>query len=542
MIKTSPKPGSDADQTARRRLRLLFAAAEEKRRPHEDELAEAFDLVKPIREWRPYRSRSRPDRTQMVDATLVRMARNLVTNTIRLLIPPNGQWAKLTGKTDVLEDKVQQAFPNEVRAANDKLFRHFIDSNFYLATTEALYDGIIGGTFGIMFNDQEGEPLNYLAVPSDELFFLESHDGNVDTVFRRHDLTARQIVQRFGEDNVLDSIKRALSENPTRKFCLLESVVPDGDGFEHRVSLGESDSFEKITDSQRCLANPFVVARWERMLGHVWGNSPVRDALQHQRVANAIRSDILKFGSFVAGGLWQVNDETVNTENLSGKLLPGSVIATDEPLQPVPFPGQFNLTFGMLDAEREAMKHLMFDSTPPSEDALKYMNDVAVSFLRQEFLSQVGEPAQRLQREYLQPIADQALGRLMVRGEIKSITPEQVRRLNVEGVSTQQDLFRVDVNAAIQRAQAAQEAQEIASGVSTAQQIFGPQQIALHVDVDKATRKTLIGLGVPEDMLRSGAAVKRIKDQQESEQEAQLAFSSLLAQSGIAPQPTRQVA
>ena len=520
---------------------MLFNAAEEKRRPHEDELVEAYDLVKPIREWRPYKRTSRPDRTRMLDATLNRMTRNLVTNTIRLLIPPNGQWAKVTGRSDHLEDKVQQTFPSEVRAANDKLFRHFIDSNFYLATTEALYDEIIGGTMGIMFIDRVGEPLNYLAVPSDELFFLEEHDQKIDVVFRRHDMTARQIVQRFGVKNCLKRIRTALDNDPTTPFTVMESVVPCGGHYQHRVSLDEADSFEKITDSAMARWNPFVIARWERMLGHVWGNSPVRDAHLHQRVANAIRSDVLRYGAFVAGGLWQVNDETVNTENLSGQLLPGSVVAVDEPLQPVPFPGQFNLTFAMLDGEREAMKHLMFDSTPPSEDALKYMNDVAVSFLRQEFLNQVGEPAQRLQREYLQPVADQAVERLLGRGEIKALTPDQVQALGVEDVKTQRDLFRVDVNAAIQRAQAAQEAQEIAAGISNAGNVYGPGQIALHVDMDKATRKTLIGFGVPEDMLRSTGAVKKIKDQEET-QSAQIAFNSLLTQGagGRAMQQTAQ--
>ena len=115
--------------------------------------------------------------------------------------------------------------------------------------------------------------------------------------------------------------------------------------------------------------------------------------------------------------------------------------------------------------------------------------------------------------------------------EIKALEVEKIKALGIEKVETQRDLFRVDVNAAIQRAQAAQEAQEIAAGISNAGNVYGPQQIALHVDIDKATRKTLIGFGVPEDMLRSTNEVKKIKTQQE-QQSAQLAFNSLLTQGG----------
>lgn len=516
----------------KRELKQLFEEAQDKRRPHEDEIKEAFELVKPNREWRPETTNSAPDRTQKVDSTLARMTRNLVTNTVRLLIPSNGQWAKVDFRTDALRKRFEVDFATEVNAANDKLFRHFTDSGFYLATTEALYDEVIGGTMCVMFDDRAGKPLDYIPVPTDELFFLETFGGKVDVVFRQHEMSARQIIDRFGEKNLADRVKRAVKENPAKKFKIKESVVPDGGKFAYNVTF--DTDWQKLTDSNAMRLNPFVVARWEKMLGHVWGNSPVRDAYLHQRVANAIRNDILRFGAYAALGLWQVNDETVNTENLSGQMDPGSVIAVDEPLSPVPFPGNFNLTYEMIGDEREQMKHIMFDSTPPSEDALKYMNDIAVSFLRQEFLAQVGEPATRLQREYLQPVADQAAQRLQLRGEITAISPDRIRALGIEKIRNQGDLFRIDVNAAIQRAQAAQEAQEIATGISTAQQVFGPQQVAVHVDMDDATRSYLIGAGVPESKLRKTTEVQKIKTGIEQTQ-AQLAINSLQQQAGRDP-------
>lgn len=501
-------------------LRKLFNAANSKRMPHESEILEAFELVKPIREWRPWKGTTTPRRETMVDATLARMARNLVTNTVRLLIPPNGQWVRNTLKNDTLEKQYGPRFSDQLADADDKLQRHFIKSNFYLAITESLYDEIIGGTMCLQFVDDPHRPLNYLPVPTDELFFLEEFDQTVDVVFRAHDMQARQIQKRWGHLDLSSEIKEAVLNDPIKEFRIMESVVPCGNGFFYRISK-DDDSFEKITDDTTMKLNPFIVARWEKMLGHVWGNSPCRDAMLHQRVANSIRNDILKYGAFVAGGLWQVNDDTVNTENLQGQLEPGALIAIEEEIRPIQFPGQFELTYEMIRYEKEEMKHLMFDSTPPSEDALKYMNDVAVSFLRQEFLSQVGEPAQRLQRELLQPTAEQAVQRLQWRGEISTVTPEEIQALKIplpngkagQYLQNQSDLFTVDVSAAIQKAQAAQEAQEIAAAVANVGSIVGPQQIALHVDMDEATRKMLLGGGIPPDMLRKPAEVAKIKEQ-----------------------------
>ena len=516
----------------KKELRQLYEEAKEKRTPHEAEIKEAYELVSPHREWQPESTNTVPDRTKRVDSTLARMTRSLVTNTIRLLIPPNGQWAKVAFRSDALEKRFRVDFANEIDAANDKLFRHFTDSGFYLATAEALKDEVIGGTMCVMFVDIPGKPLDYLPVPTDELVFLETFAGTVDVVFRCHEMSARQIIDRFGEKNVHQRVKEAAKENPTKKFRIKESVVPDGSGFAYNVTFDED--WEKLTDSIPTPMNNFVVARWDKMLGHVWGNSPVRDAYLHQNVANAIRNDILRFGAYAALGLWQVNDETVNTENLHGQMDPGSVIAVDEPLSPVPFPGQFNLTYEMIGDEREQMKQMMFDSTPPPNQQLQYMTAEAVSFLRQEFLTQIGEPALRLQREYLQPVADQAAQRLQLRGEITTIEPDVIKALGIPKVENQGDLFKIDVNAAIQRAQAAQEAQEIAGGISTAQQVFGPQQVALHVDMDDATRSYLIGAGVPESKLRKDGEVKKIKAGVEQVQ-AQLAINSLLQQAGRDP-------
>lgn len=514
-------------------LKHLFKAAEEKRRPHECEIEEAFELTKSTREWRAYNSNyTTPDRNAVFDATLSNMARNLVTNTINLLIPPQGQWAKIAFRSDELERRLQVQFADRVAQANDLFFRHLADSNFYVATTEALYDEVIAGTMCVMFVDEEDAQLTYRAVPSDELFFLDNHNEKVDVVFRKHDMTARQLVQRFG-NNVNERVKDAIAENqPTKKFTILESVIPDGSSFAYSIVFHQD--WEPLTDRQEMPLNPFVVARWEKMLRSVWGNSPVRDAMNHQRVANQIKSDMLRHGAYAANGLWQVEDETVNTANLRNNMPPGSVIAVDEPLRPVPFPGQFSLNENMIEQEREQMKRIMFDSTPPSEDALKYMNDVAVQFLRNEFFSQVGEPAQRLQREYLQPIAEQAVLRLQRRGEIAVISPDEVRALGIPGATRQSDLFRVDVNAAIQRAQGAQEASEIMNAVANAGAVYGPQQVALHVDLDEATRKSLLGMGVPENMLRKNSEVQRAK--KELEQMAlQLSFNSLLTQQGRDP-------
>ena len=87
--------------------------------------------------------------------------------------------------------------------------------------------------------------------------------------------------------------------------------------------------------------NPFIIFRFGKTLGEVWGESPVRSALPHIRVANEVAKLILTQASWAGLGAWQVSsDTTVNYSNM--KLSPGDVVTVDSPLTPIPFAGNFN--------------------------------------------------------------------------------------------------------------------------------------------------------------------------------------------------------
>jgi hypothetical protein len=53
--------------------------------------------------------------------------------------------------------------------------------------------------------DRQARGLRYKAIHLGEVFFLENHQGIIDTVFRKFDLTARQAAQKFGTANLPSS-------------------------------------------------------------------------------------------------------------------------------------------------------------------------------------------------------------------------------------------------------------------------------------------------------------------------------------------------
>ena len=71
-----------------------------------------------------------------------------------------------------------------------------------------------------------------------------------------------------------------------------------------------------------------------------------------------------KFGSLdwnvseIGLGCWQIDgsESTVNTNNI--KLSPGDCITVDSLLQPVPFPGNFQITFQTVEDQRRKISKM----------------------------------------------------------------------------------------------------------------------------------------------------------------------------------------
>lgn len=499
-------------------IEKLVNAAKARRRPHEDEIEHAYSLISPARE--SLHPDAGIEREYLFDSTARLSARNLVTATERLLIPQNRPWAELFWRTDRIEEIFAPRFEAMRERNNDKIFKHFTNSNFFVTLSETLYDGVVAGTGCLAVIDIPGRPLQYAGIPLMQLYFLERYDGRVDAVFREHDLSVRQIVQRF--PRIPESLRREADDNPAALKKVLESAIPTGNGkFYTCVHL--MDGMEEL-DAATSRWNPYIVWRWEKSLGQIWGDSPGRQCLPHCRTVNQMVADMLAYSERAAHGLWQTRDETFNAANTEHDFSGGTVVISEEPIDPLPLPGNFQITLEAIEAERQAIKRIMLDISLPPDSQLQYMKAEAVAARRAEYFNLVGEPAQRLQWELLAPVAEQVIGRLKLRGELEHIPPEEVRALAQTyalPVDNESDLLEVRIDAAIAQAMKNSEAQTDVQALALLLQSGLGEQIQKTVNLDAFVRKTLRLLGFSQELLRTEEEVQQLEQQQQLQQASQ---------------------
>jgi len=163
------------------------------------------------------------------------------------------------------------------------------------------------GAFGTgsLFTDYvPGVGLRYRCVNLRDTFFLENHQGMIDTVYRCFKFTARQAVQRWGEKNMPERIMKAL-ESPNRqneKFEFLHVVAPREDYDSTRADArGKPYGSYYIALADRVMVTPeggftsfpYSISRYVTAPDEVYGRSPAMTALPDIKMLNEMaKTDI----------------------------------------------------------------------------------------------------------------------------------------------------------------------------------------------------------------------------------------------------------
>ena len=495
-------------------IQQTYKLAKAQREKHEEEISEAYKFTRPNRDiWRNREAQT--DRTKIYDSTAPDSVQNLVSTILNLLIPQNQQWATLSVREDV-KDEVASDIKKQLDKANRTVFKTIRDSNFYIAASESLTDAIISGVGAIGMYETETE-IEFIGIPTYQLYFLDNYKGDVDCVFREHSATAQYLAENY--KNIPANIKEIAQKAPQTMIPLTESCMrmTNDEDFTYSVMIGKelAPVYTKKMKTQM-----FVVFRFGRTIGEVWGESPTRMALPYIRTINEAQMLMLQAASYASLGAWQVNSETaVNFANV--KLKPGDVITVDQPLQPIPFAGNFAITDATIQDHRQQIRRMMFnDVILPPENAAS-MTATEIQIRQAEFYRRLGTYGLRLEEEFLRPIIFNLVKRLQLRGSI----PEFV---------TDNTAFEIVVNSAVKRGIAMS---EISRDIQLLQVISGLGQEALmNVDLTKLARKILRDGDMSPEVLRSDDEIEEMVTQMQQQQTLAQAAQQIVENSQQSPE------
>jgi hypothetical protein len=477
-----------------------FKLAKQERDKHESEISEAYLYTRPNRDL--FRQDANTtDRTRIFDSTAPDGVQNLVSTILNLLIPQNSQWATLSVRED-LKERVATDVKKALDVANRTVFKTIRDSNFYVAASEALTDAVISGV-GCLGMYEETNQIDFIAIPSYQLYFLDNHNGTIETVFREHELPGHFLIENY-RDKMGDQLVDACVKEPYKTHKVLESCLrlPMDKEFTYTIQVSKG---QEILMTKKMPVQMFTPFRFGKTVGSVYGESPVRMALPHIRVVNEAQMLFMEAASYLALGSWQVNSDTaVNFSNM--KLRPGDVITVDSPLQAVPFPGQLNVTEATINDHRQQIRRMLFNDSILPPDESKYQTATEVQIRQAEFYRRLGPYGLRLEKEFLRPIISNLIKRLQMRGEVQDFTQYG-------------PISEIIVNSAVKKGIALTEISRDLQLVQTLNQL-GPNAL-VNVDLQALARKILRDGDMSPEVIKSEDEVAEELQQQSQQQQAQ---------------------
>jgi hypothetical protein len=472
--------------------------------------------------------------SNMYTGRVTRYARNLAALMVAGVTSPARKWFRLgLYDKDLQEWAPAKKWLDQVQTL---MLMAYARSNFYVTVYPVYLDLVCFGT-GCLWSEEnrkEMEGLWFRSFDPGSYCIATNDQGQVDTFYRRFQMEARQIAQRFEESKLSARVKKLLKDNEFQPVEVIQGIQPQEDW---RPSLKDAKGkpFESIyfeSAEKDFLGKggfmhlPAHVPRWETSGTDNYGRGPGHEGLADLKMIHQI------YKTTIRGVHEHVRPPVV---------IPSSIVGTIQA-----FPGGITVA----DLGSEQVQNLYRDLPDLSavqwfkedvQNALKeiFFNDMFIFLLNdpnmtatevverhEEKMLLLGPVIERVEAEMLDPLTDRAFDILNMQGLIPP-APEELVGMPL----------KVQYIGLLSQAQSLIAMQGINTVTGFASNLVGvAPEIMDNIDTDKAVQQVADIHGVPPELMRSPEIIERMRNDRMN-QRAQIAGpQNLAAAAGIAQQ------
>ena len=475
----------------------------------------------------------------IIDSTATFAARTLASGMMSGITSPSRPWFRLAmpdpdlnefGSVRVWLDTVEQRMRDV-----------FLKSNLYTHLPR-MYSGLgVYGTSALgIFSDLD-DTIRAMAYPLGSYVLSGNDKGVVDCFMREFSMTVRQIVEKFGLENVSTSVRNQWDRSNYETWIdVVHSIMPNLDhvdgALEARRFAWGSTYFEKATKNDETLSEsgfnefPIMAPRWDVTGEDVYGMSPAMDVLGDVKALQLLQKQKSKAIEKQINPPLSAPAEMANN---AISTLPGAInyenrATSQGGLRPV-YEVTFDIGGTQLETQEMQMRirrafyedlFLMLASDPRTQPPTAR----EIQERHEEKLLMLGPVLERLNDEALDPLIDRTFSLMLRRGDIPEPPPEiQGQELKVEYVS---------ILAQAQKLVGIGSVDRFVGYIANVSQ-FWPEALD-KFDIDKSIDDYGEMLGVSADLILDEDVVQEKRDaraaEQQAMQEAAIAREAVTAQ------------
>lgn len=271
-------------------------------------LQEISNLVLPIQDFNTERTPGVRRYDFQFDATAPNAAFRLASALHGQLTNPAAMWFKLRTRDKALDE--MDAVRRKLDDDEERMMSRFNspEGNFH-NESHVFYLSLITLGTAIMFptrrvNEDGRIEYSFQTIPLSSCYIKENDRGHIDTLTRKIPFTARQLVQRFGLENLPQDVQKKFKDKPETLYTVIHDVRPrkDRDRTKDNSDNKRFSSLWILKQGKKKLREsgfdsfPYWVARWTRIAGNVYGASVAMKALPDIQMINAMTETVIRAG------------------------------------------------------------------------------------------------------------------------------------------------------------------------------------------------------------------------------------------------------
>lgn len=456
--------------------------------------------------------------------------RILATSMVSNLTPSKLRWFNITVPEETREENIW------LKKQTDKIYDVFRKTDLFSNLYNAFLEASVVGTAIIGMQYDAQKKIDFIPLTIGQYYLSEGPNGFIDTCYRIFSMSAGQMLEQFGRENLPERVLNALNnDNEDRLFNVIQAVEPNKEYLSHWVNafnkpyisayfLENSNDDDKFLEYKGLSYFPFLVARWDRDLSSAYGGGIGETVLGDIKSLQKYEKDLAKASSKMINPPMLANNTVKNSvKDVSA----GSITYSDDPNG---FKALYQLNYNTNEARQNiaAIDQRIYQLTYNDlfymlSQKDKTMSATEASGIMQEKLSMLGSVVDRLQVEFLKPLIDNAF-RIMLENDEFDEPPESI--------------WDKETDISYQSALAMSQQVSDLSNVETFLRFVGTvstfnPQAALKIDANKVLNYYAEKMNIDLELLRTDNQVNEIvaaqQEQQAAQQQAQMENDRLTA-------------
>lgn len=466
---------------------------------------------------------------KVFDSTAIHTVELLASALHGMLTNPATFFFELTTGDPILDkrDDVRGWFQDVV----EKIHTILNNTNFQTEIHEVYMDLVTFGTAPMQIEEDKELKVRFLSHPIYQSYIAENNKGIVDELYRSFKWPLKKIIQEFGEDALegIDSHKFDKERDANKEFTVVHAVFPravyNNKGLPNKFKFASLHILEEHTHVLKESGFrdfPYVVPRWVKVNGEVYGRSPAMKALPDIKMLNAMMLVTIRAAQKVVDPPLMVPNDGVM---LPIKTTPGGLNYVDrggDEIRPLITGGRLDLSYEMMADTRRRIRDAFFVDQLQLQEGPQ-MTATEVLQRTEEKLRLLGPILGRQQFELLRPMFERIF-KILLRNNEFGEPPEIL----------QGQEFQIQYSSQIAKSQRVSESQNLTRAISVIAPLVEYDPAIMDVfDGDEAARIAAEMFNVPQRMLRTQEKLNNIRSARSEAQQQLQERDDLAAQADV---------